>query len=111
MRSKWRHIFQTTEVKRVNHPSLPGSPTHALYERYFSRGGGSIFTFEMEGGEAAAKAFIDRLNIFSLLANVADLKSLVIHPASTTFPTQQGRIGGMRNLSGHGTALYRHGAY
>lgn len=72
------------KVKRVNHPSLPGSPAHALYERYFPRGGGSIFTFEIDGGEAAAKAFIDRLQIFSLLANVADLKSLVIHPASTT---------------------------
>ena len=78
------YLSNHPKVKRVNHPSLPGSPTHALYERYFSRGGGSIFTFEMEGGEAAAKAFIDRLNIFSLLANVADLKSLVIHPASTT---------------------------
>lgn len=78
------YLSKHPKVKRVNHPSLPGSPTHALYERYFSRGGGSIFTFEMEGGEAAAKAFIDRLNIFSLLANVADLKSLVIHPASTT---------------------------
>lgn len=78
------YLSNHPKVKRVNHPSLPGSPTHTLYERYFSRGGGSIFTFEMEGGEAAAKAFIDRLNIFSLLANVADLKSLVIHPASTT---------------------------
>lgn len=72
------------KVKRVNHPSLPGSPTHALYARYFPHGGGSIFTFELAGGEAQAKACIDRLQIFSLLANVADLKSLVIHPASTT---------------------------
>ena len=72
------------KVQRVNHPALPGSATHALYERYFPRGGGSIFTFELAGGETEAKAFIDRLQIFSLLANVADLKSLVIHPASTT---------------------------
>ena len=72
------------KVKRVNHPSLPGSPTHALYARYFPHGGGSIFTFELACGEAQAKACIDRLQIFSLLANVADLKSLVIHPASTT---------------------------
>ncbi len=72
------------KVKQVHHPSLPDSPTHSLYKRYFPHGGGSIFTFEIEGGETAAKTFIDRLQIFSLLANVADLKSLVIHPASTT---------------------------
>lgn len=77
-------LAKQPQVARINHPSLPGSPTHTLYERYFPRGGGSIFTVEIKGGEAAAKAFIDRLQIFSLLANVADLKSLVIHPASTT---------------------------
>ena len=71
-------------VVRVNHPSLPDSPTHALYTRYFPRGGGSIFTFELIGGAPAARQFIDRLEVFSLLANVADAKSLVIHPASTT---------------------------
>lgn len=71
-------------VARVNHPSLPDSPTHALYTRYFPRGGGSIFTFELTGGAPAARQFIDRLEVFSLLANVADAKSLVIHPASTT---------------------------
>ena len=71
-------------VARVNHPSLPDSPTHALYKRYFPRGGGSIFTFELVGGAPAARQFIDRLEVFSLLANVADAKSLVIHPASTT---------------------------
>ena len=71
-------------VARVNHPSLPDSPTHALYTRYFPRGGGSIFTFELTGGTPAARQFIDRLEVFSLLANVADAKSLVIHPASTT---------------------------
>ena len=71
-------------VERVNHPSLPGSPGHALYRRYFPRGAGSIFTFEVRGGAAAARAVIDRLRIFSLLANVADVKSLAIHPASTT---------------------------
>lgn len=71
-------------VARVNHPSLPDSPTHGLYKRYFPRGGGSIFTFELTGGAPAARQFIDRLEVFSLLANVADAKSLVIHPASTT---------------------------
>ncbi len=71
-------------VKKVNHPSLPDHPDHALYEKYFPQGGGSIFTFNIKGGRKEAWAFIDRLKIFSLLANVADVKSLVIHPASTT---------------------------
>ena len=71
-------------VEKVNHPSLPGHPEHALYEKYFPNGGASIFTFEIKGGQAEAWKFIDNLKIFSLLANVADVKSLVIHPASTT---------------------------
>ena len=71
-------------VERVNHPSLPDHPDHALYERYFPNGGGSIFTFNVKGGQAEAHRFIDHLEIFSLLANVADVKSLVIHPATTT---------------------------
>ena len=71
-------------VEKVNHPSLPGHPDHALYERYFPNGGASIFTFEIKGGQEEAWKFIDALKIFSLLANVADVKSLVIHPASTT---------------------------
>ena len=71
-------------VERVNHPSLKGHPDHALYERYFPNGGGSIFTFDIKGGREEAWKFIDALEIFSLLANVADVKSLVIHPASTT---------------------------
>jgi O-acetylhomoserine (thiol)-lyase len=71
-------------VERVNHPSLPDHPNHGLYERYFPNGGGSIFTFEIRGGQAQAHRFIDSLEIFSLLANVADVKSLVIHPATTT---------------------------
>ena len=71
-------------VEKVNHPSLPDHPDHALYERYFPHGGASIFTFEIKGGQKEAWAFIDNLKIFSLLANVADVKSLVIHPASTT---------------------------
>ena len=71
-------------VERVNHPSLPAHPDHALYERYFPNGGGSIFTFNVKGGQAEAHRFIDHLEIFSLLANVADVKSLVIHPATTT---------------------------
>ena len=72
------------QVERVNHPSLPDHPQHALYERYFPNGGGSIFTFDVKGGRDEAWRFIDALQIFSLLANVADVKSLVIHPASTT---------------------------
>jgi len=72
------------QVEKVNHPSLPEHPDHALYEKYFPNGGASIFTFEIKGGKEAAWAFIDNLKIFSLLANVADVKSLVIHPASTT---------------------------
>jgi O-acetylhomoserine (thiol)-lyase len=71
-------------VRRVNHPSLPEHPDHALYEKYFPRGGASIFTFEIEGGQREAHAFIDSLRVFSLLANVADVKSLVVHPATTT---------------------------
>ena len=71
-------------VEKVNHPSLPGHPDHVLYEKYFPNGGASIFTFEIRGGQAEAHRFIDNLEIFSLLANVADVKSLVIHPATTT---------------------------
>ncbi len=72
------------QVEKVNHPSLPDHPDHAVYQRYFPNGGGSIFTFDIKGGQDAAWKFIDNLQIFSLLANVADVKSLVIHPASTT---------------------------
>ncbi len=71
-------------VEKVNHPSLPEHPDHELYKRYFPNGGGSIFTFEIKGGVKEAHAFIDNLSLFSLLANVADVKSLVIHPATTT---------------------------
>ena len=78
------YLAQHPQVERVNHPSLPDHPDHALYERYFPNGGASIFTFEIRGGQAEAHRFIDSLKIFSLLANVADVKSLVIHPATTT---------------------------
>ena len=71
-------------VEKVNHPSLPDHPQHDLYQKYFPNGGGSIFTFNIKGGQAEAHRFIDNLEIFSLLANVADVKSLVIHPATTT---------------------------
>lgn len=71
-------------VEKINHPSLPDHPDHTLYNKYFPKGGGSIFTFEIKGGVAEAHRFIDSLEIFSLLANVADVKSLVIHPATTT---------------------------
>ena len=72
------------QVERVSHPSLPEHPDHELYEQYFPNGGASIFTFDIRGGEKQAHQFIDSLQIFSLLANVADVKSLVIHPATTT---------------------------
>ena len=72
------------QVEKVNHPSLPDHPDYELYQKYFPNGGGSIFTFEIKGGTAEAHKFIDSLEIFSLLANVADVKSLVIHPATTT---------------------------
>ena len=72
------------QVEKVNHPSLPNHPDHVLYEKYFPNGGASIFTFEIKGGQKEAHKFIDSLEIFSLLANVADVKSLVIHPATTT---------------------------
>jgi len=78
------YLSHHPKVVRVNHPSLPGHPCHALYEKYFPNGGGSIFTFEIAGGEEQAWRFIDSLEIFSLLANVADVKSLVIHPYTTT---------------------------
>ena len=77
-------LSEHPKVEKVNHPSLPDSPYNALYKKYFPRGGASIFTFNVKGGEEEAKRFIDKLKIFSLLANVADVKSLVIHPASTT---------------------------
>lgn len=89
-----RHIFNTQkviayllkqpQVKKINHPSLPSHPNHDLYERYFPNGAGSIFTFEIDGSQQKAFHFIDHLKIFSLLANVADVKSLVVHPKSTT---------------------------
>jgi O-acetylhomoserine (thiol)-lyase len=78
------YLDKHPQVERVNHPALASHPDHALYTRYFPNGAGSIFTFEIAGDAAKAKAFIDHLEIFSLLANVADVKSLVIHPASTT---------------------------
>ena len=77
-------LEQHPKVEKVNHPSLKSHPDHALYEKYFPQGGGSIFTFEIKGGQEAAWKFIDSLEIFSLLANVADVKSLVIHPYTTT---------------------------
>lgn len=78
------YLRQHPKAAHVNHPSIPEHPDHALYERYFPNGGGSIFTFDIVGGKEEAHRFIDHLQIFSLLANVADVKSLVIHPATTT---------------------------
>ena len=78
------YLVNNPKVEKVNHPSLNEHPDHALFEKYFPNGGGSIFTFEIKGGREEAFKFIDNLKLFSLLANVADVKSLVIHPASTT---------------------------
>lgn len=78
------YLAKHPNVEKVNHPALPEHSNHGLYEKYFPNGAGSIFTFEIKGGADEAKAFIDKLELFSLLANVADAKSLVIHPASTT---------------------------
>ena len=78
------YLSKHSQVEKVNHPALSDSPYHELYQRYFPKGGASIFTFEIKGGSQEAQDFIDHLEIFSLLANVADVKSLVIHPASTT---------------------------
>ena len=78
------YLSKNPKVEKVNHPSLSDHPDHALYEKYFPNGGASIFTFDIKGGKEEAWKFIDSLEIFSLLANVADVKSLVIHPASTT---------------------------
>lgn len=78
------YLAKNPKVEKVNHPSLPTHPDHELYKKYFPKGAGSIFTFEIKGGEKAAWKFIDSLKIFSLLANVADVKSLVIHPYTTT---------------------------
>ena len=78
------YLVNNPKVQKVNHPSLPDHPDHELYKKYFPNGGASIFTFEIKGGKDAAWKFIDNLEIFSLLANVADVKSLVIHPATTT---------------------------
>lgn len=78
------YLSNHPKVEKVNHPALPDHPDHALYEKYYPNGGGSIFTFEIKGGQEEAHRFIDSLQIFSLLANVADVKSLVIHPATTT---------------------------
>jgi O-acetylhomoserine (thiol)-lyase len=78
------YLANHPKVEAVNHPALASSPSHELYKKYYPNGAGSIFTFEIRGGAEEAKAFIDKLQIFSLLANVADVKSLVIHPASTT---------------------------
>jgi len=96
-----RHVFNTLKVvdflknhekvERVNHPSQTSGEQKTLYDKYFPKGGGSIFTFEIKGGADEAKAFIDKLQIFSLLANVADVKSLVIHPASTTHAQMSGQ--------------------
>ena len=100
------YLKSQPQVKKINHPSLPDHPNHDLYERYFPNGAGSIFTFEIDGDQQKAWDFIDHLQIFSNLANVADVKSLVVHPKSTTHSelsedeaTQQGIYDGTIRLS------------
>ena len=78
------HLSKHPQVEKVNHPALPEHPDHELYKKYYPNGGGSIFTIEVKGGAEKARQFCEELELFSLLANVADAKSLVIHPASTT---------------------------
>ena len=78
------YLANHPQVEAVHHPALESEPSHRFYKKYFPRGGGSIFTFEIRGGSDTARKFIDHLAIFSLLANVADVKSLVIHPFTTT---------------------------
>ena len=97
------------KVVHVNHPSLPDHPDHDLYEKYFTKGGGSIFTFEIKGGREEAWRFIDNLKIFSLLANVADVKSLVIHPASTTH--SQLNAEELADQGIRDTPVHRHGTH
>ena len=100
------------KVKKVNHPSLADHPDHALYQRYFPNGASSIFTFEIKGGQEEAHRFIDSLEIFSLLANVADVKSLVIHPASTTHSQLNAQeLAEQEIYPGTVRLVYRHGAY
>ena len=100
------------QVEKVNHPSLPDHPDHALYERYFPNGGASIFTFDIKGGKDEAFRFIDALEIFSLLANVADVKSLVIHPATTTHSQlTDGGAGRAGHPPEHDPPLHRHRAH
>ena len=101
------------KVEHVNHPSLPEHPDHALYEKYFANGGGSIFTFEIKGGQEEAHKFIDSLEIFSLLAmaNVADVKSLVIHPATTTHSQLSAEELLDQGIKPNTIRLYRHRAY
>jgi O-acetylhomoserine (thiol)-lyase len=79
-----QYLSKHPKVERVNHPSLPESPYYSLYKKYFPNGAGPIFTFELKGNAQEAREFTEKLKLFSLLANVADVKSLVIHPASTT---------------------------
>jgi O-acetylhomoserine (thiol)-lyase len=86
-----KYLSAHPKVEKVNHPSLPDHPDNALYKKYFPDGGSSIFTIEIKGDDKKAKAFVDRLKLFSLLANVADVKSLVIHPASTTHAQLTGK--------------------
>ncbi len=88
-----KYLVNYPQVEKVNHPSLPAHPNHALYTKYFPNGGASIFTFEIKGGQEEDRRFMDNLKLFSLLANVANVKDFAIHPPP--FPTLPGRIAGI----------------
>ena len=105
------YLASSPYVAKVNHPSLPDHSDHELYKRYFPRGGASIFTFEIKGGQDAAWKFIDHLQVFSLLANVADVKSLVIHPATTTHSQLTERSSPTRHHARDHSPFHRYGGH
>ena len=99
-------------MEKINHPAMEEHENHRLYLEYFPEGGGSVFTFDIKGGTEEAHRFIDSLELFSLLANVADVKSLVIHPATTTHRQLEEReLAGAGNKAQYSEAFHRNGAY
>ena len=102
------YLQTVPEVESVSHPSIPGRPDHDLYEKYFPNGAGSIFTFDIKGGKDAARVFIDNLHLFSLLANVADAKSLVIHRLPLRTPRRPWKSSRTRAFTRHHPPVHRH---
>ncbi len=105
------YLKTVPEVESISHPSIEGRKDNDLYKKYFPNGGGSIFTFDIKGGKDAARVFIDNLHLFSLLANVADAKSLVIHPASTTHSQETLEELGAGHPPGHHPPVHRTGEH